>query len=54
MENSFDPEAHPSGRGTGKGLALVRERLEASYGDAAALKTNVFERRFRAELTVPA
>jgi two-component system sensor histidine kinase AlgZ len=54
VENAFDPEAHTSRHGTGRGLTLVRERLAASFGAAAALKTNVLEGRFRAEITVPA
>ena len=52
IENPFDPEA-PSTRRNGLGLANVRNRLEARYGNAARLEVEVTENRYRVVLTLP-
>ena len=53
VENDRDLEA-ASRRGAGLGLANVRRRLAALYGDAAILALHDSERRFVVELTMPA
>jgi two-component system sensor histidine kinase AlgZ len=52
IENPFDPES-PSTRRNGLGLANVRNRLEARYGNAARLEVEVAENRYRVVLTLP-
>ena len=52
IENPFDPEA-PASR-SGIGLANVRQRLEARYGNAARLEVEAGEDVYRVTLTVPA
>ena len=52
IENPFDPES-PSTRRNGLGLANVRNRLEARYGNAARLEVEVNENRYRVVLTLP-
>jgi len=53
VENPFDPEA-PVRRGVGLGLANVRRRLLARYGDKARLEAQPLEGRFRVTLFMPA
>jgi LytS/YehU family sensor histidine kinase len=53
VENNFDPEA-PALRGNGLGLANVRKRLQARYGNSARLDVRVREDRHRVELRLPA
>ena len=53
LVNSFDPEAEAA-PGAGVGLANVRKRLAARWGDRAALQTATGEGLFRIELTIPA
>jgi len=53
IENDFDPDA-PAGRKNGLGLANVRKRLAARYGDAARLDILRHAARYRIELTLPA
>ena len=52
IENPFDPAA-PANR-SGIGLANVRQRLEARYGNAARLEVEAGEDVYRVTLTVPA
>ncbi|HET9321944.1 MAG TPA: histidine kinase [Bryobacteraceae bacterium] len=52
IENPFDPES-PSMRRNGLGLANVRNRLEARYGNAARLEVEVADNRYRVVLTLP-
>jgi len=52
IENPFDPEA-PAIRRNGFGLASVRKRLQARYGQAARLDVHVEQNRYRAVLSVP-
>jgi two-component system sensor histidine kinase AlgZ len=52
IENPFDPEA-PSTRKNGIGLANVRNRLEARYGNAARLEIEVEGERYRVVLSLP-
>jgi two-component system, LytTR family, sensor histidine kinase AlgZ len=51
IENPFDPDAPPSRSGIG--LANVRQRLEARYGNAARLDVEAGERIYRVTLTLP-
>lgn len=51
IENPFDAEA-PASR-SGIGLANVRQRLEARYGNAARLEVEASEDVYRVTLTVP-
>ena len=51
IENPFDPVA-PASR-SGIGLANVRQRLEARYGNAATLEVEAGEDVYRVTLTVP-
>jgi LytS/YehU family sensor histidine kinase len=53
IENAYDAEAAPARR-NGLGLANVKKRLEARYGDAARLDIRVSNGRYRVELTLPA
>lgn len=53
VENNFDPEA-PRRRGHGVGLANVRQRLQARYGDRAKLDARAEEDRFRVQIVLPA
>ncbi|MBZ5591779.1 MAG: histidine kinase [Acidobacteriia bacterium] len=52
IENPFDPEA-PSTRKNGIGLANVRNRLEARYGNAARIEIQVEKDRYRVTLSLP-
>ena len=52
IENPFDPES-PSTRKNGIGLANVRNRLEARYGNAARLEIQVEKDRYRVTLSLP-
>jgi hypothetical protein len=52
IENPFDPEA-PSSRKNGIGLANVRNRLEARYGNAARFEVQVEKDRYRVILSLP-
>ncbi|HXQ25380.1 MAG TPA: histidine kinase [Candidatus Acidoferrales bacterium] len=53
VENLFDPEAPPRRR-NGVGLANVRQRLEARYGDRASFGTNIEGQCFRVAIRLPA
>jgi hypothetical protein len=53
VENPFDPEA-PSRPGVGLGLANVRRRLLAGYGEEAAVEAQRSADHFRVALTMPA
>jgi hypothetical protein len=53
IENSFDPEAPPR-RKSGLGLANVRQRLEARYGNRSSFGANADGDRFRVAITFPA
>src|SRR5579862_989852 len=52
IENPFDPEA-PSTRRNGIGLANVRDRLAARYGNAARMEVEVEGERYRVILSLP-
>ena len=52
VENTYDPESTPTRR-SGVGLANVRRRLEARYGDRASLSVAPDEQQFRVELLLP-
>lgn len=52
VENPFDPEA-PMRRRSGVGLANVRQRLAARYGERASLHVNSDGGRFRVSITIP-
>jgi two-component system sensor histidine kinase AlgZ len=52
IENPYDPEA-PSTRRNGIGLANVRNRLQARYGNAARLEIEVEQNRYRVVLSLP-
>jgi LytS/YehU family sensor histidine kinase len=52
VENLFDPEAPPR-RKSGVGLANVRQRLEARYGDRAKFATSVDGPCFRVAISLP-
>src|SRR5256885_7822536 len=52
IENPYDPEA-PSTYRNGIGLANVRNRLEARYGNAARLEIEVNANRYRVVLWLP-
>ena len=52
VENPYDPEA-PSARRSGIGLANVRNRLAARYGNAARIEIEVEPNRYRVVLTLP-
>jgi LytS/YehU family sensor histidine kinase len=51
IENPYDPAA-PASR-SGIGLANVRQRLEARYGNAARLEVEASEDVYRVTLIVP-
>jgi len=53
VENNFDPEA-PRRRGHGVGLANVRQRLQARYGQRARFEARAEGDRFRVEILLPA
>ena len=53
VENNFDP-GMPRRRGTGVGLANVRQRLAARYGDRARFDVRAEGERFRVTLVLPA
>ena len=52
VENSFDPDA-PARRRNGVGLANVRQRLEARYGNCASFATTTEAGRFRVAISLP-
>jgi two-component system, LytTR family, sensor histidine kinase AlgZ len=52
VENLFDPEA-PARRRNGVGLANVRQRLEARYGNRASFAAKGEGDRFRVAITLP-
>jgi LytS/YehU family sensor histidine kinase len=52
IENPRDGEA-PAPAGEGVGLANVRERLRALYGDAGRLQITRARDRFRVEIAIP-
>jgi two-component system, LytTR family, sensor histidine kinase AlgZ len=52
VENLFDPEAPPR-RKSGVGLANVRQRLEARYGNRARFATSVEGSCFRVAISLP-
>lgn len=53
VENNFDPEAPPR-RSGGVGLANVRQRLEARYGERSSFAARSEAGRFRVAITLPA
>jgi LytS/YehU family sensor histidine kinase len=53
VENRVDPGA-PSPPGSGRGLAIVEERLRSFYGDEARMVVNRSGERFRVEIRIPA
>ena len=53
VENPFDPDAPPR-PGVGVGLANVRRRLLASYGEHARVVTERGEESFRVAISMPA
>ena len=53
IENPFDPQA-PQRRRNGVGLANVRQRLEARYGNSATFGATTEDGRFRVALRLPA
>ena len=52
VENSFDPEAPPR-RKSGVGLANVRQRLQARYGNRASFAVKTEGDRYHVALTLP-
>jgi len=52
LENLFDPEA-PARRRNGVGLANVRQRLQARYGNRASFLAKAEGDRFRVSIVVP-
>jgi len=52
IENNFDPDAPPRRRG-GVGLANVRQRIFARYGERASFAANSENGRFRVEMVMP-
>ena len=52
IENNFDPDAPPRRRG-GVGLANVRQRLFARYGERASFVVNAEGGRFRVAMAMP-
>jgi two-component system sensor histidine kinase AlgZ len=52
VENRFDPEA-PARRRSGVGLANVRQRLQARYGNRASFAVKAEADSYRVALTVP-
>ncbi len=53
IENTFDPEAPPRRR-SGVGLANVRQRLQARYGDRASFSAKTEGGIFRVAIVLPA
>jgi two-component system, LytTR family, sensor histidine kinase AlgZ len=53
VENLFDPDAPPRRR-SGVGLANVRQRLEARYGNRAKFATSIDGATFRVSISLPA
>jgi two-component system sensor histidine kinase AlgZ len=53
VENTFDPDAPPRRRG-GVGLANVRQRLAARYGNQASFEARAEGDQFRVVITLPA
>lgn len=53
IENTYDPDAPPRRR-NGVGLANVRQRLEARYGNRASLAVKTEGGHFRVGITLPA
>ena len=53
VENPFDPDAPPR-PGLGVGLANVRRRLLAGYGERARLEAERGPDRFRVAISMPA
>jgi two-component system, LytTR family, sensor histidine kinase AlgZ len=52
VENSFDPEASAASK-TGLGLQIVRRRLQARYGERAAMATRSEGNHYLAEVLLP-
>jgi two-component system, LytTR family, sensor histidine kinase AlgZ len=52
IENNFDPDAPPRRRG-GVGLANVRQRLFARYGQSATFVASTVSDRFRVGIVIP-
>jgi sensor histidine kinase YesM len=52
IENNYDPEAPPRRR-SGVGLANVRQRLFARYGERASFLVNAESGQFRVAITIP-
>jgi LytS/YehU family sensor histidine kinase len=52
VENLFDPDAPPRRR-SGVGLANVRQRLEARYGNRAKFSTSIDGATFRVSISLP-
>jgi two-component system sensor histidine kinase AlgZ len=52
VENSYDPEA-PARRKSGVGLANVRQRLAARYGNRATFAVKTEAQQFRVSITLP-
>jgi sensor histidine kinase YesM len=52
VENNFDPDAPPRRRG-GVGLANVRQRLFARYGESASFVASTDANRFRVAIVMP-
>jgi two-component system sensor histidine kinase AlgZ len=52
VENTYDPESTPNRR-SGMGLANVRRRLEARYGNRAVLRVAPEAQLFRVALSIP-
>lgn len=53
VENLFDPDAPPRRKG-GVGLANVRQRLAARYGNRAGFEAKADGERFRVAISIPA
>ena len=53
QDDGRTPASDAAPAGAGIGLANVRERLRAFYGDRAELRTECGDDGFRAELSVP-
>jgi sensor histidine kinase YesM len=53
VENPCDPD-RPSSRGTGLGLANVRARIDALFGDRARVDVEAGTERFRVQIVLPA
>ena len=52
VQNPFDPEG-ATARRNGLGLQIVKRRLEARYGDRAAMVAESGDRNYRVEILVP-